>query len=61
MTKRTDADQGGNFWEGGHMLVNGVFDKTNDYVFDIYMGGKIADAFIYNLPYDENLGCCMEY
>ena len=52
LTKRTDADQGGNFWEGGHMLVNGVFDKTNDYVFD--MGGKIADAFIYNLPYDEN-------
>ena len=52
LMKRTDADQGGNFWEGGHMLVNGVFDKTNDYVFD--MGGKIADAFIYNLPYDEN-------
>ena len=52
LTKRTDADQGGNFWEGGHMLVNGVFDKANGYVFK--MGGKMADAFVYNLPYDEN-------
>ena len=52
LTKRTNADQGGNFWEDGYMLVNGVFDKENGYVFN--MGGKIADAFIYNLPYDEN-------
>ena len=52
LAKRTDADQGGNFWEGGHMLVNGVFDKGNNYIFK--MGGKMADAFVYNLPYDEN-------
>ena len=52
LTKRTNADQGGNFWEDGRMLINGVFDKDNGYVFK--MGGKMADAFVYNLPYDEN-------
>lgn len=52
LTKRTNADQGGNFWEDGYMLVNGVFDQANDYIFD--MGGKISDAFAYSLPYDKN-------
>ena len=51
LTQRTDADQGGNFWENGYLLVNGVFDQANDYVFN--MGGRIADAFIYNLPFDK--------
>lgn len=50
LTQRTDVDAGGNFWENGRMLVNGVFDANG--VFN--MSGKIADAFIYNLPYDEN-------
>lgn len=52
LTQRTNADQGGNFWDGGYMLVNGVFEKTNDYIFN--MGGRIADAFVYNLPFDND-------
>lgn len=34
------------------MLVYGVFDAYNDYQFR--MGGRIADAFKYSLPNDEN-------
>ena len=52
LTKRENAGEGGNFWENGMMIVNGVFEASNDYVFK--MGGKMADAFVYNLPYDEN-------
>ena len=52
LTPRTDASDGGNFWRDGKMLVYGVFDAGNDYQFR--MGGRIADAFKYSLPNDEN-------
>ena len=54
LTKRTDVTDGGNFWENGMLMVNGVYVEGNDgkYVFD--MGGKIANAFKYSLPNDKD-------
>ena len=54
LTKRTDVADGGNFWDNDMLMVNGVYVQGTDGKYVFNMGGKIANAFKYSLPNDED-------